>query len=239
MITYNLGDIVLIGFTHTDLQGVSKRPAIVLYDSGDQDVLVARITTQEYRRVRVSCAAHLDILELIEKVFKPLHIPADLIPALIAMRDRVTYHQPSRIQDFQQIIDLADRGSLVAVKPDLPSNYENTQLTEEIGEDWVGLFEKARSEGGYLVDFLPLRKKDLTGPPSALPKDADNYLVNCRAVVEALWREGPLSAEEYAFALNALGDEGKKDPSRTVPCKGSLLLCCGNIPVIRVSCLHY
>jgi mRNA interferase MazF len=39
MITYNLGDIVLIGFPHTDLQGVSKRPAIVLYDSGDQDVL--------------------------------------------------------------------------------------------------------------------------------------------------------------------------------------------------------
>ena len=49
MITYNLGDIVLIGFPHTDLQGISKRPAIVLYDSGDQDVLVARITTQEYR----------------------------------------------------------------------------------------------------------------------------------------------------------------------------------------------
>jgi mRNA interferase MazF len=48
-IAYNFGDIVLIGFPHTDLQGVSKRPAIVLYDSGDQDVLVARVTTQEYR----------------------------------------------------------------------------------------------------------------------------------------------------------------------------------------------
>lgn len=30
------------------MQGVSKRPAIALYDSGDQDILVARITTQEY-----------------------------------------------------------------------------------------------------------------------------------------------------------------------------------------------
>jgi mRNA interferase MazF len=48
MTSYNLGDIVLIGFPHTDLQGISKRPAIVLYDSGDQDVLLARITTQEY-----------------------------------------------------------------------------------------------------------------------------------------------------------------------------------------------
>ena len=49
MITYDFGDIVLIGFPHTDLQGGSKRPAIVLFDSGDQDVLVARVTTQEYR----------------------------------------------------------------------------------------------------------------------------------------------------------------------------------------------
>lgn len=48
MTAYNFCDIVLIGFPHTDLQEVSKRPALVLYDSGDQDVLVARITTQEY-----------------------------------------------------------------------------------------------------------------------------------------------------------------------------------------------
>ena len=48
MTSYNFGDIVLIGFPYTDLQGISKRPAIVLYDSGDQDVLLARITTQEY-----------------------------------------------------------------------------------------------------------------------------------------------------------------------------------------------
>ncbi len=48
MTTYNFGDVVLIGFPYTDLQGISKRPAIVLYDSGDQDILVARITAQEY-----------------------------------------------------------------------------------------------------------------------------------------------------------------------------------------------
>ncbi|MDP2278690.1 MAG: type II toxin-antitoxin system PemK/MazF family toxin [Nitrospirota bacterium] len=47
-IAYNPGDIVLIGFPYTDLQGVSKRPAVVLYDSADQDILAARITTQEY-----------------------------------------------------------------------------------------------------------------------------------------------------------------------------------------------
>lgn len=48
MTAYNFGDIMLVGFPHSDLQGFSKRPAFVLYDAGDQDVLVARITTQEY-----------------------------------------------------------------------------------------------------------------------------------------------------------------------------------------------
>jgi hypothetical protein len=33
MTSYNFGEIVLIGFPHTDLQGESKRPAIVLCDS--------------------------------------------------------------------------------------------------------------------------------------------------------------------------------------------------------------
>ncbi len=48
MTAFKFGDVVLIGFPFTDLRNVSKRPAVVLYDSGDQDVLVARITTQEY-----------------------------------------------------------------------------------------------------------------------------------------------------------------------------------------------
>jgi mRNA interferase MazF len=46
--TYKFGDIIFIGFPHSDLMGLTKRPAVVLYDSGDQDVRVARITTQGY-----------------------------------------------------------------------------------------------------------------------------------------------------------------------------------------------
>ena len=48
MTAYEFGDIILVGFPHTDLQNISKRPALVLYDSGDEDVLFARITAQEY-----------------------------------------------------------------------------------------------------------------------------------------------------------------------------------------------
>jgi mRNA interferase MazF len=48
MTTYEFGDVVLLAFPHTDLVTISRRPAVVLYDSGDQDVLVARVTAQEH-----------------------------------------------------------------------------------------------------------------------------------------------------------------------------------------------
>lgn len=49
MTTYNFGENVLVGFSHTALQDISKSPALILYNSGgDQDILIARITTQEY-----------------------------------------------------------------------------------------------------------------------------------------------------------------------------------------------
>lgn len=48
MTNYEFGEVVLVAFPHTDLQGISKRPALILHDSGDNDVVVSRITTQEY-----------------------------------------------------------------------------------------------------------------------------------------------------------------------------------------------
>ena len=48
MMTYNFGDILLIRFPFTDQAGYSKRPALVLYDSGDNDVLLCRVTTRPF-----------------------------------------------------------------------------------------------------------------------------------------------------------------------------------------------
>ncbi len=46
MTTYDFGTIVLLNFPHTNLQQSAKRPALVVFDEGDDDVVVARITSQ-------------------------------------------------------------------------------------------------------------------------------------------------------------------------------------------------
>src|ERR1700743_2962711 len=48
MITYKLGEIVLIKFPFTDNLTFKKRPALIIKDTDDGDVIVCRITSKLY-----------------------------------------------------------------------------------------------------------------------------------------------------------------------------------------------
>ncbi len=195
----------------------------------------------------VLLAEHLNILTKIERAFAPLHIPAELVPALIQLREQITPHQPTRYEESKQIVELVKNGTISVLREELPSEFENALLTDEMGADWVILAYSARNNNGFLVDYLPLRKRDLSGhPPSTVPEDIGNLLVNCRALVESLLQEGPLSVDEYNKALDELGNEGEVDPSEIVPPQGLNLYLDGVIPttlaganLLRVICQRF
>lgn len=46
---YQSGEIVLLSFPFADTTGTRRRPALVLVDTGDEDVVVARVTSQQLR----------------------------------------------------------------------------------------------------------------------------------------------------------------------------------------------
>ncbi len=47
MTLYELGDLVLLNtYPYPDASGGKKRPAVVLADTGDDDILVARVTSE-------------------------------------------------------------------------------------------------------------------------------------------------------------------------------------------------
>ncbi len=46
MTRYSFGDIVIIGFPFTNMNSAVLRPAVVLADVGDEDIIVSKITSQ-------------------------------------------------------------------------------------------------------------------------------------------------------------------------------------------------
>ncbi len=48
MKNYSSGDIVLVKFTFSDTLDTKRRPGLVLLDMGDEDVMVAKITSKPY-----------------------------------------------------------------------------------------------------------------------------------------------------------------------------------------------
>ena len=48
MMHYNTGDVVLLKFPYSDTTNIKKRPALVILDTEDEDIIVVRITTQVY-----------------------------------------------------------------------------------------------------------------------------------------------------------------------------------------------
>ncbi len=45
---YLFGDVLIINFPFSDGQGSKRRPVMVLKDTNDKDILVAKITSQSY-----------------------------------------------------------------------------------------------------------------------------------------------------------------------------------------------
>jgi mRNA interferase MazF len=48
MPSFRFGEVLILPFSYTDLQSRKRRPAVVLVDAGDEDILVSKITTKEY-----------------------------------------------------------------------------------------------------------------------------------------------------------------------------------------------
>ena len=47
--SYRPGDLVLVAFPYSGRAETRNRPALVILDTGDLDVVLARVTTQQYR----------------------------------------------------------------------------------------------------------------------------------------------------------------------------------------------
>ena len=166
-------------------------------------------------------ADYLKILEPLEEHFKPLKISASFLPALTHQLQMLQLHQPSRLELYRQTLELVRRGVLKELPRQLDTpTISNHYLVEKKGQQWVALLERAKTEGGYLVEFLPLisRLTDAGEPQTVtLLEEDQERVINCRNLLEALKQNSLLTDNHYRTALADLGSEGYLDPSASLP----------------------
>ena len=167
-------------------------------------------------------AYHLDILDAVEDVYGSLYLPQEVAYALLDMRSKMQHPQPSKLDTIQTIKELVRQGDIKIVA-ELEDEGIDETLQDQLGAGWAALYERAKREGGYLVDFLPL--ENLSGPISIMPEDGERHLTNCRALMDAL----PLGKVERDRLLDALGSEGKNAALYAVPELHSFLFLEGTI----------
>jgi mRNA interferase MazF len=83
---YKRGEVVLIQFPFSNMRAVKRRPALVLLDTGDEDLVVARITSQMTHTAFDAPIAQWRAAGLFQPSIVRLHKVATLARRLIARR---------------------------------------------------------------------------------------------------------------------------------------------------------
>ncbi len=193
-----------------------------------QDRLIADVTS-------LLLAAHLEILDAAERVFAPIYIADTVVQALMQMRGQLTPHQRSRPEEFRAVLDLANTGALreMSAEPSAEAiealRAEYPQFADDLGEERLAVLATARSENGYMVDYLPLHGRTLDRPQIEISAGLQNGIINIRTVLDALRQHGPLAGTEYVQALEVLGTEGRAEPAGAIPPPRSKLFLNGEI----------
>lgn len=104
MTPYELGDIVLLHvYPFSDASGGKKRPAIVLADTGDDDILVARVTSEEPRNA----------YDLPLKRWKEMGL---LLPSSVRVAKMATLHKRLIVRKLGRVGSPERRGVRLALK---------------------------------------------------------------------------------------------------------------------------
>ncbi|MCE2449685.1 MAG: HNH endonuclease [Candidatus Latescibacteria bacterium] len=141
----------------------------------------------------------LGLLDEVLDAFDTVHIPHSTLGWLFDEKQRIAFHQPSRIKDAHKIRDLLATGALEKLSP---STVSDSDLSEQVGEElalFIAEAEKERTEDKsqqIVVQPSPVHRIG-----SLMEEEADltahaTVLSSCQSVVDKLQQKGRITVNE-------------------------------------------
>ena len=174
-----------------------RRQPIFAYSGARLGTSVTEISTLAVEPAALLTFSMLGVLQTVLARYN-IVIPHGTLRWLFEERDRVSFHQPSRIADARNLRQLiANKGLKIALLPD----PESSKLLREVGPNLARMLTAARMRSTKGSPTLVVRSHPIPLLGSLMSQEADvaeygPYLCSCAAVVKKMLLAGTLTQSE-------------------------------------------
>lgn len=143
----------------------------------------------------ISSIIVLSYLGLLEKAIDAFHhvkLAPETMGLLFQERNRVRFHQPSRIKAAEEIRDLVNTSRL-RTATDLPS--PDQAIAEEVGFDLATLLQAAKDNDGRVICVLPLHKVGSYMDKEANLGEYNDLIISTLDICVLLQKEGKIATD--------------------------------------------
>jgi hypothetical protein len=183
-------------------------------------------------------AGALDALDDMFGTFEKIVVPHGTLGWLFEEKQRIQFHQPSKIADALEIKRLIDGKALSKLET---TASPDSDLTSEIGDELAAMFAEAEADFGEdRRQRLVVRSSPLHRVGSLMEEEANlgthsKYVCSCIDVVDALVHQGQLTQAEEQHARTYLNLQEKPWPSPKTIEAGAVLY----LDVLTISYLQH
>lgn len=218
-------------------EGDVRRRGVILSYSGTRPPVEG---DHETIALDPSALLTLGLLGLTERVlpaFTRVLIPHSTLGWVLDERQRVRFHQPTRVKEARELQLLLGRRAL---QPFEPTAKADNELAAEIGEELAAMIAEAEAEAEDGKQRLVVRPSPVFRVGSLMQEPADlsshqKVLCGCLQIVDALARLGQLTAAEEARARSFLTLNEQPSPQETRVEQGAILY----LDDLAVAYLHH
>ncbi|WPD25038.1 MAG: hypothetical protein SD837_10840 [Candidatus Electrothrix scaldis] len=185
-----------------------RRRGIVPAYSGKRQLMHCNIGRSiAIEKTALLTLSFLDLLEKTFDAFEEVWIPHSTLAWLFEEKQKVVFHQPSRIERAHKIHDLLARGILEKF---IPSTTADSILSDQVGIELAALITEAeRSESKCDTQRIVVRSAPIYRAGSLMVEQADltehaDVVSGCLALVEKLRQQGQITAKEEKNAQRYL-----------------------------------
>lgn len=225
-INQTLCDLFLVPALTNQLVSDSRRRSHIFAYSG----ALAR-TPPRLRKIALDATSllTLSILGIADRVmntFEEIAIPHSTLGWLFEEKQRIQFHQPSRIRAATELRALLQDGQLHRF---VSTAIVDSDLSAEVGSELASLLAEAKVEetasGGQrlVVRSCPVHKVGSLMNETADLSAYSDHLCSCLSVVEKLWQKGQLTASQRERAYMYLRQNEQRWPNEPAISDGAVL----------------